>query len=254
MPDDLRKLGEWFTESDWPTMSCPNCGLGFLTVRKTTKVNSAASDRADNDPEWEPEWIFGHFYGELRCSRATCWEPVIVSGAHKVDADLDDKGHWYGEYANFLRLRYAIPALRIMSVPEGTPQVVRDAIVAASRILWTDPSSAGSRLRLAIEDLLTEYGMRRFVNTKGRRVRLSTHVRIQEFKKHESLPGETLEAVKWIGNQGTHGQELTVNDVLDGAGLLEYALKLLYDTSDDEVAKLVRKINKSKGIPRTRRQ
>jgi hypothetical protein len=30
-------------------------------------------------------------------------------------------------------------------------------------------------------------------------------------------------------------------------------LKLLYDTSDDEVAKLVRKINKSKGLPRRRR-
>ena len=252
MPDDVRKLGGWLLQGDWPAVSCPNCGLGFVAVDHISTINSAASDRVRDDPDWEPEWLFGHFHGTLRCSRSACYEPIIVSGAYRVEPIIEEGGRFYNEYGSYLRLRYAIPALPIMSVPPATPKVVQDAVVAASRIVWTDPSGAGNRLRVAIEDLLTEYGMRRFINTKGKRKRLSTHDRIQEFKKYESLAGETLEAVKWIGNQATHGQELSVDDVLDGAGLLEYALKLLYDTSDDEVAKLVRKINKSKGLPRRR--
>ena len=30
MPDELRKLAGWLLESEWPTVSCPNCGLGFV--------------------------------------------------------------------------------------------------------------------------------------------------------------------------------------------------------------------------------
>lgn len=176
----------------------------------------------------------------------------MVTGAYKFDVDLDERGQWYGQWDTFFKLRYAIPALPIMSVPANAPTEVHQAITTASRILWTDPNSAGNRLRVAIEDLLTKSGMRRYVVRKGRRYRLTTHDRIQEFKKYESLAGETLEAVKWIGNQASHEGNLTVEDVLDGAGLFEYALRLMYDKSDDEVARLVRKINKSKGLPKRR--
>src|SRR4051794_39280533 len=116
MPDELRKLAGWLLESEWPAVSCPNCGLGFVSVESITTVNSAASDRVRNDDDWEPEWIFGHFHGVLRCSRSACREPIIVTGAQRVEAVTED-GQFYGGYGTYLRLRYAIPALQIMSVP-----------------------------------------------------------------------------------------------------------------------------------------
>ncbi len=95
--------------------------------------------------------------------------------------------------------------------------------------------------------------MRRYVNSKGKPIRLTTHDRIQEFKKYESLAGETLEVVKWIGTTRHMVKSSRWTTCWTVPDSLSNALKLLYDTSDDEVAKLVRKINKSKGLPRGRR-
>jgi hypothetical protein len=104
-----------------------------------------------------------------------------------------------------------------------------------------------------IEELLTAKGVRRTVTKNGRRSPLKTHARILEFKKGNQLAGDTLEAVKWIGNQGSHESDLTAGDILDGAELLEYALRLLYDKSDAAIARRVKAINKSKGLPRRRK-
>jgi uncharacterized protein DUF4145 len=60
--------------------------------------------------------------------------------------------------------------------------------------------------------------MPRFRNSNGKRRRLSTHERITEFRKSEGA-ADSLEAVKWIGNQGSHESALSATDVLDGAEL-----------------------------------
>jgi len=59
-----------------------------------------------------------------------------------------------------------------------------------------------------------------------------------------------LEAVKWIGNQGSHEAGLTAADVLDGADLLSHALKTLYDRSGDEMGRRIRAVNRRRGLPR----
>lgn len=250
--DEIRKLAGWLQQGEWPAVGCPQCGIGTLSVKSLNPVDSAASVRHHDDDNWEPDWQFGLFHGMLRCNRRACNESVVVSGAYKVDVSLDDDGSWRGEWGIFYKLRYSIPALPIMALPANVPSEVQEAITAASRILWTDPNSAGNRLRVAIEELLTKKGMRRYVTRNGRKHRLSTHARIQEFKGRDKLVGDTLEAVKWIGNQASHEELLTIDDVLDGAGLLEHALRLMYDKSSDEAARLVRKINKSRGIPKRR--
>lgn len=73
-----------------------------------------------------------------------------------------------------------------------------------------------------------------------------------EPKSRNPIAGETLEAVKWIGNQGSHTGSITASDVLAGAELLTHALKILYDETDKEVAKKVRLINRAKGIRTTK--
>jgi len=250
--DELLKLAGWLKEDEWPSPRCPECDHGLLNLDSLTAINSAASDRYREDQNWEPDWIVGHFHGVLRCGRSSCGELVIISGEYRVDEDHNEDGLWYGQYAELYRLRYAIPALPIVLMPTEIPDAVRDAVTAASRILWTDPNSAGNRLRTAVEDLLTHHRVRRYVNTNGRRHRLSLHDRIHEFKRTRTTVGETLEAVKWIGNQASHNDKLSVQDVLQGAQLFEYALGLLYDKSPEQHAKLVRKINKLRRLPKPR--
>jgi uncharacterized protein DUF4145 len=174
---------------------------------------------------------------------------VAVAGDFKVGpAPLAPDGNWYGEYDDMFQLRFALPALPIITPPAETPEAVKAAIQSASQILWTDPSAAANRLRFAIEALLTDRGIPRFP-AKGTRARLTTHARIVKFKQHEAEAGAALEAVKWIGNSGSHEDALTVSDVLDGAEMLGYALRLVYNKSDKELQRLIRSVNKVNGLP-----
>ena len=43
---------------------------------------------------------------------------------------------------------------------------------------------------------------------------------------------------------------MSVVDVLEGAMVLQLALKAIYDKSDAETLKLIKKINKAKGLPK----
>lgn len=86
----------------------------------------------------------------------------------------------------------------------------------------------------------------------GKPSRASLHARIEDFGVAHPDESEVLLAVKWIGNEATHGRELSIKDVMTCAEVLEAALMSLYDRSDSELRALVRKINKQKGVIRRR--
>lgn len=249
---DLRLLDDWVQESSWPHTDCPVCGAGSLTPDSIVSVEAAASSRHHDHEAWEPEWIHGTFHGVLRCSVGRCNEPVSIAGDYKVDMVMAPGGGWYGEYEAFYRLRYALPALPLLAPPDKTPETVRRAVEAASALLWIDPGAAGNRLRFAIEELLTAQRVRRSIMKDGKRIRLTTHRRIELLRQRKEAASDALMAVKWIGNEGSHADALTATDVIDGAELLGHALRLLYDDSAKQMERRIRKINKAKGLPRNR--
>jgi hypothetical protein len=253
MEQDLKALDGYVSQRDWPHVNYPTCGNGFLTPDVLDAVPSMASERAQTHESWEPDWISGTFHGLLRCAVPSCAETVSVVGNLKVGPTLAPDSSWDGaDYDNMFQLRFALPALTILTPPAETPEEVKEAIKSASQMLWIDPSAAANRLRLAIEALLTNRGMPRFAVSNGTRSRLTTHARIVKFKKYEGEAGEALEAVKWIGNSGSHEDTLTVSDVLDGTEMLSYALRLIYDKSDKELQRRIRSVNKAKGVPKKR--
>ena len=84
-------------------------------------------------------------------------------------------------------------------------------------------------------------------------MRLDLHSRIVEFSKTNTDVGDTLLAVKWIGNDGSHDSALELEDVLLGAEILDAAITALYDKSADDLKAKVRAINRRKGLPRKQR-
>lgn len=248
MPDDLRSFDAWFYASQWPSALCPVCKKGDLQPKKESikQVTTANYDQHRDDDGWEPDWEHGFFHGVLYCGRPQCSEKVIVSGQFRVK-----EIGWY-EYGNMLRLRYAIPAFPLAVPPSKTPQAVLSRLEEASRIVWTDPSAAANGLRRCVEALLNHQKVRKtFIDRRGKRVRLSTHDRIREFKAIQPSASEALEAVKWVGNQGSHSSSvLTSSDCIQSAEHLEHALRILFDTKDVELARRARAINKAKGVKR----
>lgn len=141
-----------------------------------------------------------------------------------------------------------------MKIPDRCPNEVRERIEEAARLIWADPASAANRLRSAIEELLTAQKVprTRLVAKKGgaqgrSRRRLTAHDRIELLKVKEPGAADLLEAVKWIGNSGSHESGMRVGDVLDGVALMEHALHELYDNRGKELAKMAKKINARKG-------
>jgi hypothetical protein len=195
--------------------------------------------------------LTGTFSGWLRC--ATCGERVAVSGDFSVDFDVitnvtDDFGSYYDAY----RLRHAWPPLRLVNCPTGTPDPVANATVAAGAVVWADPSAAANRLRLASEEFLTSLKVARFTRGAGKR-RLTAHQRIQRLSITQAEMADALMAVKWIGNDGSHEGDLAIEDVLDGAQMLEHALSLKYGSEEDRIVRRIREVNRSKGVRRTTR-
>jgi Domain of unknown function (DUF4145) len=254
--DNLRAFDGWFDADQWPSAPCPACKLGDLhpVGNSITTVTTANYDRHQRDEDWEPDWKHGYFYGILYCARPACDEKVIVSGAYRVSMTTTPR--WYGDdYEDQLRLRYAIPALPLAIPPAKTPETVMEGIVAASRVVWTDPAGAANGLRRSVEALLNHQKVNKTgKNRHGKRYWLSTHQRIVEFRKRNPLAATSLEAVKWLGNEGSHGAlSLTSSDCVESAEYLDHALRLLYDNADAELVKKAKAINKAKGIRRSRR-
>jgi hypothetical protein len=237
-------LASWFPHGNWPRLPCGSCNVGELLVGSPNEIDVAARHR--DHPGWEPEWIRGFFTVSTECSNRACQAVGVVVGDMKVDTDVDDQGHWQGQYDTFYRIRYVEPPLAIVTIPNGCPEDVSKAIADASRLLWIDSGSAANRLRTVVELLLTALGVRK---TNSSRKRMTTHTRIEALRATRPDVADVLEAVKWIGNVGSHPESLTTKDVLEGAALLEHALKLVYDTSDKEIARLAKRVNKRRGRP-----
>lgn len=247
MAESIKALDGWVRQDHWPHVQCPVCRVGTLSPEKLEAVSSEKTSRTFRVTN-NPVDLAGTFTGLLRCSFSRCNETVAIAGDYVVDPDVEEDGHTT-EF-DFFRLRFATPALDIIVPPKGTPDSVATAIKAADKLLWIDPSAAANRLRAAVEELLTVYGMPRFRVVNHKRKRLSTQERITEFKRDETTVGEALEAVKWIGNHGSHEDTLTVGDVLEGAEILAYALRIFYDRADEEIERKVKAVNRRRGLPR----
>lgn len=254
----LRAISKKFTASDWPDILCPECGRGTLEMKKGSLVaEEGARSRSwhalDN---WEVEWIYGPFSALLICDRSGCGDKVVVSGKFGVTEKVDEQGRWNGrDYEEVLEPEFFVPTLPLVRPNEKYPESVLDLVNQGGALLWVDPSSAANRVRAAIEELLTLHKIPRSHIGGGKRHYKNTHSRIELFKKQKpkfAEAADALMAVKWIGNSGSHGSELTVENVLDGVKLLDRALELIYDTSAREHTRMVTQINRRKGIPRKR--
>lgn len=241
----LSPLAGWFRSTEWADATCPSCQIGYLRADNAVEQESTASLDAHNHEAWEPEWISGYFTCALRCQRVQCREIAVALGVWQVREEWDDRGPFHVSY---YRLEMTTPPLPILRTPEKCPARVREAVAGAARVVWVDPSAAASRLRVAIELLLDSRRIPRSTTAGGERTSLRLHARIDRLRKTNPAVADLLEAVKWIGNQGSHEDSLETTDVLDGAELLEHALALLYDPTPTQIQRRARQINKAKRV------
>lgn len=253
MVKSLEALAGQLDEASWPRVLCPECREGSLVLQETTCRPDVASKahielvKRGSEP---PDELKGAFTGWLQCDNLGCGCIAAVAGDWTYEWAFDEARGRDG-LIDFFVLRYISPAPPVLQVPARTPAKVVASIALASAVLWMSPDLAATQLRLAVEDLLTARRVKRTVLTaKNKRRRLSAQERLEIFAATHPEVVHALEAVKWIGNSGTHETGLTVSEVLIGAKLLEHALRRLYDASDASLVAEAKVINRRRGLPR----
>lgn len=236
---DLREIAEGLREdpTEWPHIPCPTCRRGRLLLVDGSLVMEVANTSKAHEHVYQlpdPGWVYGGFHGMLKCLKSSCdlvrvvgfmgvWEPGPTSG-----------------YQTMLTPTQFLPALPLLENAALCPKKALARVNAAATILWLDPSSAANRLRSATEALMDAQG----IAGGG-----TLHARIELFRNSKPEVADLLLAVKWVGNVGSHSDVLGISDVLDGAEILDDALRLLYDTSSAKIAQKAAQITARKGVP-----
>lgn len=243
------------TKSAAPPWPCPRCGVGRLRIQKDSVcvVDTKDSELVNLRDGYHPGNEEGRFVAFLRCSERSCQDPVVVSGASGYDAEYDSEGR--EEWNLYLQPVWVYPSPDIFDIQENWPEAVVKEIRRAFSLYWGDREAAANAIRSAVEALLTHLKVRRFaLNKKGRRYRLSLDARIKLLEPTSPGLAGGLMAVKWIGNAGSHPQELSKDDVLDGFEILGHVMTDAFSRHEKaRIAKLASEITRRKG-PRSRRR
>lgn len=242
-------------ESDqpWPRPTCPTCQTGYVAFASPTEHEGHASIALRDHPAFDPEWVAGTFVVRGQCENPECQQAVHGTGDFSVgysqESNMDDPEYYGPSYSKYYTITHLHPPMLLMPIPQSAPGQVREAVLRASRVLFADAGLAATALRTAVERFLTSENIPADRTTGKFR---NVHERIKEWRDADPKRppvADLLFAVKWLGNAGTHeDSDLTTNEVLDGARVLDEAFHRLFTGPDIDAH--ARTINTARGPSR----
>lgn len=241
-----------FYKGNPPQWECPTCNRGILKGKEgsflyTESKNSLYTRR---DEAWEPEWISYIYSCQFICTNPECEDTVANVGTGSVDDDYtyDSHGEPNGmKYYDFFQPTYFLPHLNIFKIAKNTPDDIKASIHESFKLFFVSPSSSSNHLRIALEKLLDFLKVRRFETKNGKRLPINLHRRIDLLPTRYSSFKDLFFAIKWLGNRGSHSDEISIDDVMDAYDIFENILDEFFDNRTEKTIKIARQINKTKG-------
>lgn len=221
-----------------PGLPCPRCNNGKLKLGsdglKIQEPNYSSDFRENDWENWEPYDLVERWSAELKCDETACGEVVhLIGDVELVQTEVrtpDGDVTW--GYEDVLRIQAAFPAPPLFRLSNNVPRSVRNELLVAFRMYWTDRSACVSRLRTAVERLLDDQKIpREKTSQSGKVSRMDLKQRIDAFTSGVAH-AEQLQGLRNIGNLGTHGgsDDVTDEDLFDAVDVLEFVLTGIYDT------------------------
>ena len=228
-----------------PELQCPSCNHGGLQLdRKSVSEGSTRNThRNQSHPDWDNEFWEGRFCCLFTCANTNCGETIAVTG--RSSADLD---HEQGYYSVFHPTHF-IPPLNIFPIPRECPANVAHELQLAFNLFFTDLAGGMNHLRKAVELILDHLKIPRKGKTKkGTFALLSLHNRIERFRsKKKTVLADRLEAIKWLGNVGSHSSDVSRDTFFDTCDLLEDFIHAHFGKRREKIVTLTKKVIKRKG-------
>jgi hypothetical protein len=229
---------ESFPEDEIPAFPCPRCDRGNLRyIEKSRRFEESegskiAQQSGDISP-FEAEWRFSIF---LKCGVFKCGNIVSVQG----DAELKERHDWEIDQDRFYYLltpRGMYPPPPLATIPSETPQSVSDEIRIAFSLFWIDLGSCANRLRISVEKILDELGA-----PKGK-----LFDRIQAFKTSDPDLADTFDALRHVGNVGSHEGAVKREATLDAFEIYQDTLADLFGNRKAKIAAMRQRLIQTKG-------
>lgn len=229
-----KKLTKPISLEQWPAIECPICDEGTLGFGEpgepTTYIRPYYNSDLFYERDGDQESVGGVFSAPLVCNAGKCKCTTIATGdfgLREVTSYGDGPQH-----EKRYRVRGFHPAISVVELTEDVPTPVSDELARVGALVWSDPGAAVTALRASVEHLLDAQGIGRDEPTsKGIRF-LTLKDRILAFQREKNdAVGKWLDAVRHVGNVGTHGKPPTAEDVLKVVDIVETALEKLYPPS-----------------------
>lgn len=243
-----------FAETAIPNFPCPQCATGVLRLIKEG-LREEGPPESNMEP-WELNWRSSRFTAFLRCTQSECGEYVAVSGGFEVYEEYIEEGHAWGP-GRLLRPELFFPAPPIITIPVNTPNAIKMPLLKSFQLFWVDPASSANKIRSSLEALLTKFRVPRYTKRKGkRRQRLTLHDRIKhyELKLSKTQKGtgspaveKLLNALRFVGNVGSHQEVLERDVLLDAFEIYEHILEELIGKRPEAIQALAAALIASRG-------
>lgn len=237
-----------FTLENFPDYICPKCNKGLLRIEKNSfnSLEPLDSRIGQEDARSEPDWIYYIFNCMFKCTNDRCADIVMCTGSGGVDFDIevDLYGHQSQEWHSFYRPLFFYPNLKLIDIPESTPDKVKKILNESFEVFFSSPASSANIVRKSIEEILNDLNIcMPTLKSNGDKKFISLDTRISKLTENfESLKNRFF-AIKWLGNAGSHsGDRITVDDAMDAYELVEDLLLKIYGLKEDKLGILADKI------------
>ena len=230
-----------FTKDNFPRFNCPFCGEGIIEINEKFFIESITeTSKVFNNITGEVEGMALKFACILRCNNKKCEEIMIIEGDGNIKNELIDElieeepADVACDYSQIIHvvyynIKYMHPPINIIDVSKDIPSSIEATLKESFSLFWNHQSSAGNKIRNAIELLLDDKKIvKRKKSQKGKYYYLSLHDRLKEFKNIDSEMAKKLMSLKWLGNAGSHTFILNKDDLIDAYEILDYILYEFY--------------------------
>jgi hypothetical protein len=232
-----------YAKSSFPSLPCPNCGDGRVGLVETTVVVREPKYSKDQKghQDSEPEWTVERFCAFLICNNNMCGEEISVSGDIEWVDELDEEHGWY--VVGNLRPKNMTPSPPIISLPPDLDAEIQEDIIKSFSLYWIDLDSCANKLRISVEKILDHFKIpRQQTNRNGKVIFLRLVDRIDAFKEISEEHASTMDALRLVGNLGSHDGGLERGMLLDTYRIFEAALKQMFADDAHEIKAIRQKI------------
>lgn len=219
-----------------PRFECPKCNLGRLKHEGSPLIQEPTYsyvEQSDND--WEPEWSILRFTMMLKCDEKPCGEIATVAGDVTIVV-YDDYETIEQHYVNCFKPKFFRPSPHVFTISNKLNDECKNQLVKAFELMWVDAGAATNRIRIFIEKLMDQYQVPTTkISAKSKMYDLKLADRINELEKSKPGHKEAFDALRWVGNEGSHSGKSTRETLLTCFEVLEDLLADLVDGKKDRL-------------------